>query len=256
VVGRRRARIAEAARGILHQIQVAEHRAVTEQDRAGAVPFGRMEEMAWPTAHHGHQPVHAAGEPGMAAQGQLEIGQRAEAQDREWSAIERLLESGGQRGLRRRLAAARVGGALALSRAGRHRRTAVYRHRHALRAKQGRQVAGDAVGHLERCVAEHGGDPRQLDAGRPREQQDGEAVVGIGGAGVAAGRVGIDPDASRHIHDGPTRHEEERRHGHLAGAPAADRNGRGDDQQRGEHRRGERQPPEHLGRPPTRPRAP
>jgi hypothetical protein len=72
------------------------------------------------------------------------------------------------------------------------------------------QVARRSVDDRQRCIAEDGRDPDNLDVWRVHEEEDREAIVRIGVDAVARS-IRIDPNTRRPIHVRSTAHQRQGR---------------------------------------------
>ena len=185
--GRRQPHADHSGRGrpILIEVEVTEHRPMPQED-ASAGSFRGVEQVSRAAPHDRDQAADVPTELGPAFKRNGDVGERSERDDGERPRRQSLLESDDRRTRRTRVVRQRLGSA-AVDRWGGE---AVARERR-------RQRARDAVGDGQRGIAEYRGHARDPDIRCAGEQQDREAVVGIGRAAVAARRVGVDPDPRR-----------------------------------------------------------
>ena len=207
--------------------------------RPGAL--GRMEQVARAPPHHRNQPDHARAQVGSMLEDLREIRQRAEGDDRQRALLEGLHQRAECRRCRRGVGERRVGAAVQRDPAAACPRFAFHQRRH------GR------VDDRSRRVAEHRREPDDPQLRVAHERGDRQAVVRIDVCALAAGGVGVDPDAlPRGRRSRRRRAVRERRQRDFAGAPALDRQRKRERRQRRDDRGQLQRPahewPQHRGR--------
>ena len=182
----------------------------------------RVEPMPLAPPHDRHEAAHVSDQVRPVRERTRDVGQRTQRQDLERTRLQCPLQTEHGFGIVRRCRcrSARV------DRQARLHEMAV--------PELPEQFLGRACHRFEIGISEHGRDALQAGRLGARQQQDGEAVIGVGALAVPACRISVDPDPPVHAW---CRHEVEYNggRGRFAGAPAAYRQSQGQHGQSCQH---------------------